>query len=112
MRRHQIAHRLTSCIVALLLVLAAGTASFHYVEGLRLLDAFYLTGLTVTTVGYGDITPHTDLGRILSVLFALSGISIVLYSATMLGALYFSYQDKYLMRNHKVIRRKMRKMIR
>jgi voltage-gated potassium channel Kch len=40
------------------------------------LDALYFTTTTMTTVGYGDITPVTNLGKILAMCFMLSGTAI------------------------------------
>ena len=37
----------------------------------------YWAIVTITTVGYGDITPHTPLGRILASILILSGYSII-----------------------------------
>ena len=36
-------------------MLASGTYGFHITEGLSLLDSFYLSGITFTTIGYGDL---------------------------------------------------------
>lgn len=39
--------------------------------------SIYWTIVTITTVGYGDITPHTILGQIISTLVMLTGYSII-----------------------------------
>lgn len=39
-------------------------------------DALYFTTATMTTVGYGDITPVTNLGKVLAICFMLSGTAI------------------------------------
>ncbi len=41
------------------------------------LDAFYFSIFTMTTVGYGNVTPTTDAGRLLSVLMVLLGIALI-----------------------------------
>ncbi len=40
-------------------------------------DAFYWAACTLTTVGYGDLYPISDIGRIISVLSSLVGIAII-----------------------------------
>jgi hypothetical protein len=45
-------------------------------ENIPLADAFYFTFITALTVGYGDIVPKTDFGRIISILIAVVGLII------------------------------------
>lgn len=41
------------------------------------LDAFYFSIVTMTTVGFGDVTPISQLGRLLTVLMILTGIALI-----------------------------------
>jgi voltage-gated potassium channel len=41
-----------------------------------LLDAFWWSAVTITTVGYGDLVPVTDSGRIFTIFYMFSGIGI------------------------------------
>lgn len=41
------------------------------------LDAFYFAVVTMTTVGFGDITPISELGRLLTVLMIFTGIALI-----------------------------------
>jgi voltage-gated potassium channel Kch len=59
------------------LVLLAGTVVFHFVEELSYIDAYYFCVVTLATVGYGDITPHTELGKILTTFYILIGVGII-----------------------------------
>lgn len=58
-------------------VLAGGAIFFHYTEKLNWVDAFYFCTITLTTIGYGDITPTTNLGKIFTSFYAILGIGII-----------------------------------
>ena len=58
-------------------VLIYGTIGFYYLEDTTLFDAFYMTVITMTTVGYGDVYPITTGGRIFTGLVLLVGLGIV-----------------------------------
>lgn len=60
-----------------LLLIATATVFYHFVESLRWLDAIYFSVITVATVGYGDITPHTDAGKIFTIFYVLFGIGLI-----------------------------------
>lgn len=62
---------------ALVLVLG-GTTFYIVVEGLRPINALYFTMTTLTTVGYGDISPHTAAGKIFTAIFVIIGVGILL----------------------------------
>lgn len=40
-------------------------------------DAFYWAACTLTTVGYGDIYPVSDIGRLISIISSIVGIAII-----------------------------------
>ncbi|GEM_PF-719830 len=64
---------------AVVIVIAVGALTFSYIEGWSYLNAVYFVVMTATTVGYGDITPVTEMGKIMTMIFALSIIPLVLY---------------------------------
>ncbi|HSS21160.1 MAG TPA: potassium channel protein [Pyrinomonadaceae bacterium] len=67
---------------AVVIAIAFGAAGFHLIEGWSILDSLYVSAQTVTTVGYGDLTPATLNGRIFSTVFMLVGVGVVLYALT------------------------------
>jgi len=54
-----------------------------------LLDAVWWTVSTVTTVGYGDIVPVTDVGKIIAVFYMIFGISILGIFLSVLGTRFY-----------------------
>ncbi len=64
--------------IYIVLLIFLGSFTFHYVEHWGWLDATYFTVITITTIGFGDFTPHTSLGKILTIFYGLNGIAILL----------------------------------
>jgi voltage-gated potassium channel len=62
----------------LLLVMAAGTAGYHYIEGWPWFDGFYMVVTTLTTIGYQEVHPLSHAGRVFNVFVILSGVSLLL----------------------------------
>jgi voltage-gated potassium channel len=77
-------HRLLYALLAIAGAMTLGTLGFHFIEGGEWRDAIYFAAQTVTTVGYGDVTPKTRSGHIFATVFMLVGVGTVLYSLTSL----------------------------
>jgi voltage-gated potassium channel len=74
--------RLRYALVAVLLAVALGTIVFSLLEGWSLPNSLYMTLQTVTTVGFGDVTPQTTAGRVFASLYMIFGVGVVLYVLT------------------------------
>ena len=71
--------RIPPLLRPLLLVLAVGTVGYRVIEGAPLWDAFYMTVISVTTVGFGEVFPLSRAGQVLTVLIIVFGIGTVAY---------------------------------
>jgi len=74
--------RILFAVAAVVIAIAFGAVGFYLIEGWSILDSLYVSAQTVTTVGYGDLTPATRNGRIFSTVFMLAGVGVVLYALT------------------------------
>ena len=74
--------RIRVILVAVLGVILLGTVVFHVLEGWSILDSLYVTAQTVTTVGFGDLTPRTPAGRVFAAVFMMLSVGVVLYALT------------------------------
>lgn len=65
----------------------AGALFYHLVEGYSYIDAVYFTAMTLTTVGYGDFAPQTDVGKLFTAVYAFVGVGTFLgFAATLFQA--------------------------
>lgn len=75
-------------------LLVVGTWVFHRVEGWSYLDSFYFSAISLSTVGYGDFTPHTAAGKLLTVFYIFAGFGLLVALLTLFAnALIQSVQD-------------------
>lgn len=80
-----IQRRLVLASLVIVIMLLVGATGFHFLEGWSWLDSLYTASQTVTTVGYGDLTPLTRAGKVFAVIFMLAGVGTGLYALTLLA---------------------------
>jgi voltage-gated potassium channel len=71
---------LLSPVLALILILLTGFAGLMFFEHLPPLQAIYLLVITLGTVGFGDVVPVTNEGKIFIILLLLSALTVGLYA--------------------------------
>ena len=82
---HKAYHRrLFYVFIMIVLFLFGGMFVYHHIEGWRYIDSLYFSAATMTTVGYGDITPQTDLGKLLTVIYVFTGVGMALYGLSLI----------------------------
>lgn len=93
---HKTYHRrLLYVSIVIMLFLVGGAAFYHYAEGWRYIDALYFATATMTTVGYGDITPQTDIGKIFTIFYVFTGVSIGLYGLSLMASHFVELREEF-----------------
>jgi len=80
---------LTLLFLLFFIVMTAGIAFYVLEERINpqlqsLFDAIYWSLITISTVGYGDISPVTDAGRTISMLVIISGIAMISFATSVI----------------------------
>ncbi|MEM7799198.1 MAG: NAD-binding protein [Chloroflexota bacterium] len=97
--------RLLPLIVPFIFLIAIGTIVYTILEGWTLFDSLYATIITITTVGYGDLSPQTQGGRIFAIFFTLFAIGLAGYAISSSAAILFETQQ--INRERRVFEKRM-----
>jgi len=73
-------------VLAALTVLAVGTVAYVLIEQWSVLDALYFCVVTLATVGFGDLHPTTELGRLFTIGYIIIGVGIIAAFISQLAA--------------------------
>ena len=102
-------------LVLVQLIMMIGTVGYILIDDFEILDAIYQTGITFTTVGFGEIAPISDAGRFFTITLIIFGFGIFTLSTAILidtiikGRLFDLYKERRMLyniarlRNHFVI---------
>ncbi len=64
----------------LIATIAFGTTGYIVIEGMLPFEAFYMTIITISSVGFSEIKPLSDLGRGMTIIIIILGISLLTYT--------------------------------
>jgi voltage-gated potassium channel len=74
---NRLARRFILIVVAIVTTLTIGTVGFTVIDGYPPFDAFYMSLTTMTTVGYGEIHPLSQAGRIFNSFLIVFGVTTI-----------------------------------
>ncbi len=72
--------KLRIALAFLLVIILCGAAGYVYWEEMPVFEAFYMTLITISTVGFGEVKPLSTEGRLLTIFIIISGISLLSYT--------------------------------
>ena len=88
--------QLLGAIGVLAFLMFAGTIAYHYLEKWTFIQSLYFTVATMTTVGYGDLAPTTDVSRLFTVFFMIIGVATSLTALGIIGLSLIKKEDKII----------------
>ena len=71
-------------LILTVLMMLIGTLGYIIIDNFSLMDAIYQTGITFTTVGYGEIAPISDAGRLFTITLIILGFGVFSFSVGIL----------------------------
>jgi voltage-gated potassium channel len=92
-------------LLLLMLLVSLGTAGYMIIEGWRLLDSFYMTVITLGTVGFKEVHDLSDAGKLFTVALIVIGVSVLGYTVTKLAQIMFEGQLQRFIGRQKVEKR-------
>lgn len=102
----QLKYQITIAILMIIIVIFCGTISYMVVEKWNFLDAFYMTIITITTVGFGEVRPLSNPGRWLTIIISIIGFAVVMINAAIIVALFMeSKLEKFILGGKKMLKK-------
>ena len=89
-------------LLVLLLLVSLGTIGYMAIERWRFFDAFYMTIITIGTVGFQEVHPLSDAGRMFTVLLIVFGVTVLGYTVGKLAQTMFEGQLQRFLGRKKV----------
>jgi voltage-gated potassium channel len=76
---HRLGSKLVLALISIVLIIAVGTIGYMLIEGWSFQESIYMTVITLTTVGYGEVHPLGTAGQIFTMVLLIVGVGIILY---------------------------------
>ncbi len=85
--------KIYSAIFLLIIILFIGVIGFKTISGYTWVNALYMTVITITTVGFGEVQPLNDASKIFTIFLILSSIVVVGYALKVITEYLLSKND-------------------
>lgn len=72
--------KIVIAVIFCLGVIACGTTGYIFIEDYSFIDALYMSVITISTVGFGEIKPLSEIGRIFTTFLILIGIGALAFA--------------------------------
>ncbi len=81
--------RLRYVLFGFFLIVLVGVCGYHFIEGFGLLDSLYMSVITITTVGYREVKPLSQVGKVFTVFYIFGSLGYISYAFFSLGERFF-----------------------
>jgi voltage-gated potassium channel len=90
-------------VFLLLLIVCIGIGGFIFIEGYDFLEAFYMTIITVATVGFQEVHPLSDAGRLFTSFLIITSFGTFAYTVTSISKYIIDGEFRHYYKNYKLL---------
>lgn len=94
--------KLSSFLFMLLVILTIGTSGFYFIEGWGLVDSFYMTVITISTVGFGEVEALSTSGKLFTAALIVGSFGTFAYAITSITNYLVGGEYKRLVKERKM----------
>lgn len=109
LRSFKVFKKIYLTLILMLVVIGSGTLGYMFIENWNFFDSLYMTIITMSTVGFSEVHPLSEEGRIFTALLLVSCFGIFAYTISSLTSYIVGGEYRANMRTSKLMR-KMKKM--
>lgn len=85
--------KIYTAVFLLIIILLVGVSGYKMISGYSWVDALYMTVITMTTVGFGEVVPLDDQSKIFTIFLILASVVIVGYALSIITEYILSKND-------------------
>jgi len=85
--------KIYTAVFLLCFILFIGITGYKFISGYTWIDAFYMTVITITTVGFGEVQPLDDTAKVFTVFLILASVVILGYAISVITEYILSKND-------------------
>ncbi len=94
--------RLRISVIVLAAMMFFGTAGYYIIEDMSFFNSLYMTVITVSTVGFSEIEPLSQRGRVITMILIITAISVGAYSIAIIVRIFIEGELKQSFERKKV----------
>lgn len=87
-------------VFMLLTIIVIGVTGYMFIEGDGFLNALYMTVITISTVGFGEVHRLSDAGKIFTIFLIISSFTTYAYALTTISTHFFEGQLNFILRGY------------
>jgi voltage-gated potassium channel len=89
-------------VLLLLIIVITGTLGYSLIEAWPLLDSLYMTVITITTVGFGEVRELSGTGKLFTIALIIGSVGIVAYLVTLVAGVVVEGEIRRIMGRRKL----------